>query len=266
MYAMTLRPLAPHLNAESWRDAAANRLEEVDLMADLERSWTQWIVEAGAIWNQTQPAVDSLVATYLATFGVRGPLPATVRYHPDLLGWPKNTPAMVSLVASPWDGAPLGVHRTRLARDGSGRAAVESPEAQTGYTGYNRSGVVRLAEPGDTLIVGTSIESSLLAMEKTGLPAWAMPSDSGWSRFVPPGGMDPRIRDILLLVDSRDVRCPKVRSQVREAVQDAIRHWKRQGRRVYILDTCPACLPQALPARLRGAGKGRALTGAETCH
>jgi hypothetical protein len=103
--------------------------------------------------------------------------------------------------------------------------------------------------------------SSGLAMQETGIPAW-MASKFGWSRFDPPEGLDSRIRDIVLLVDGKDAgsTCPQVRARTLEGMQDAARHWKRQGRRVHVLDACPECLAHALPARLRGARKDHALT------
>ena len=58
---------------------------------------------------------------------------------------------MVALVTHGADGAPIAIHRTFLARDGGGKAPVDPAKMMLGPC---RGGVVRLAEPGDVLMVG----------------------------------------------------------------------------------------------------------------
>ena len=66
-----------------------------------------------------------------------------------------------------------------------------------------RGGAVRLAEPGDVLMVGEGIETCLAAMQATGHPAWAALSTSG-------------LRD--------------ARSAERRARRDRARRWRRPRR------------------------------------
>ena len=123
------------------------------------------------------PADGTLVETYLASRGLHLPPPPALRFHAGLKHpsggiWP----AMVALVTRGADGTPLAIHRTFLARDGGGKAPVDPQKMMLGPC---RGGAVRLAEPGDVLMVGEGIETCLAAMQATGHPAWAALSTSG---------------------------------------------------------------------------------------
>jgi putative DNA primase/helicase len=90
-----------------------------------------------------------------------------------------------------------------------------------------RGGAVRLADPGDVLMIGEGIETCLAVMEATGHPAWAALSTSGLRTLDLPKD----VRDVIVLADG---------DQAGEmASQDCAVRWKRQGRRVRI-----ACPPQ----------------------
>ena len=130
-----------------------------------------------AIWQSSQPAQGTPVETYLASRGIDLPPPDALRFHAGLKHpsggiWP----AMVALVTSGADGTPLAIHRTFLARDGGGKAPVDPQKMMLGPC---RGGAVRLADPGDVLMVGEGIETCLAAMQATGHPAWAALSTSG---------------------------------------------------------------------------------------
>jgi hypothetical protein len=173
-----------------------------------------------AIWRATAPAGNTVVDTYLASRGFYLPQVSTLRFHAGLKHpsggiWP----VMVALVENGVDGTPLGVHRTFLARDGAGKAPVDPPKMMLGPC---RGGTVRLAEPGEVLMIGEGIESSLAAMQATGLPAWAALSTSGLRALDLPGG----VRDLIVLADGDDAG--------EAAARDCAWRWKREGRRVRI--------------------------------
>ena len=85
-----------------------------------------------------------------------------------------------------------------------------------------RGGAVRLAAPGDLLMVGEGIESSLAAMQATGHPAWAALSTSGLRALDLPKD----VRDVIVLADGDDAG--------EAAARDCAWRWKREGRRVRI--------------------------------
>jgi hypothetical protein len=112
-----------------------------------------------------------LAETYLVSRGLQLPPTQILRFHAGLKHptggfWP----AMVALVTNGADATPLAIHRTFLARDGDGKASVRPQKMMFGPC---RGGAVRLAEPGDLLMVGEGIETCLAAMRVTGRPAWA---------------------------------------------------------------------------------------------
>ncbi len=126
---------------------------------------------------------------------------------------------MVALVTRGADDTPLAIHRTFLARDGGGKAPVDPQKMMLGPC---RGGAVRLAEPGDVLMVGEGIETCLAAMQATGHPAWAALSTSGLRTLDLPDD----VRDVIVLADGDDAG--------EAAARDCAWRWKREGRRVRI--------------------------------
>jgi hypothetical protein len=172
-----------------------------------------------AMWKASISGNGSLVETYLATRGLCLPLPPTLRFHADLKHCSGGIwPAMVALVTRV-DEVRLGIHRTFLARDGSGKAPIDPQKMMLGPC---RGGAVRLAPAGDVLMIGEGIETSLAAMQARGLPAWAALSTSGLLSLDLPGD----VRDVIILADGDEAG--------KAAARGAAMRWKREGRRVRI--------------------------------
>jgi hypothetical protein len=173
-----------------------------------------------AIWQSAKPPQRTLVETYLASRGMHLLPPDALRFHAGLKHpsggiWP----AMAALVTSGADGTPLAIHRTFLARDGGGKAPVDPQKMMLGPC---RGGAVRLAEPGDVLMVGEGIETCLAAMLANGHPAWAALSTSGLRGLDLPKA----VRDVIVLADGDKAG--------EAAARDCAVRWKRGGRRVRI--------------------------------
>jgi putative DNA primase/helicase len=126
---------------------------------------------------------------------------------------------MVALVMNGADGTPVAIHRTYLARDGSGKAPIDPQKMMLGPC---RGGAVRLAEPCDVLMVGEGVETCLAAMQASGHPAWAALSTSGLRSLDLPTN----VRDLIVLADGDE--------SGEAAACDCALRWKRQGRRVRI--------------------------------
>ena len=126
---------------------------------------------------------------------------------------------MVGLVTRGSDETPLAIHRTFLARDGGGKAPVDPQKMMLGPC---HGGAVRLAAPGEVLMVGEGIETCLSAMQATGNPAWAALSTSGLNALDLPQD----VRDAIVLADGDDP------GEV--AARECAWRWKREGRRVRI--------------------------------
>lgn len=172
------------------------------------------------LWKSAQPPQGSLVETYLTTRGISCELPQTVRFHPSLrhpAG--RYWPVMIALVQDGISGLPRAIHRTFLAEAGTGKAPVPQSKLMLGPCA---GGAVRLAEPGETLLVGEGIETCLSAMLVTGLPTWAALSTSGLRKLLLPA----TARDIVVLADGD--------APGEEAALYCARRWSSEGRRVRI--------------------------------
>ena len=126
---------------------------------------------------------------------------------------------MVALVTRGSDDQPLAIHRTFLARTGAGKAPVDPSKMMLGPCA---GGAVRLAAPGDVLMVGEGIETCLAAMQATGRPAWAALSTTGLRALDLPR----TCREVIVLADGDDAG--------EAAARDGARHWTRDGHRVRI--------------------------------
>jgi hypothetical protein len=117
------------------------------------------------------------------------------------------------------DGELIGIHRTYLRPDGSGKAAVEPAKAMLGCVA---GGAVRLAPEAEVLLLGEGIETVAAAMTATGLPGWAALSANGLDRLILPS----RTRTVVICAD-HDA------SGVGErAAHNAARRWLAEGRYV----------------------------------
>jgi hypothetical protein len=173
-----------------------------------------------AIWQAALPAQGTAVEAYLATRGLRLPVTPVLRFHPALKH-PAGTiwSTMVALVVNGADGTPLAIHRTFLARDGSGKAPVEPAKMMLGPC---RGGAIRLGGSGVPLLIAEGIETALSGTQTSGHPAWAALSTSGLRALDLPAD----VRDIIILADGDDAG--------EAAALDCARRWKYEGRHVRI--------------------------------
>jgi putative DNA primase/helicase len=188
--------------------------------AERDQDASNRIEVALSIWQRAKPSNGTLVERYLRSRGLRLPATTALRFNAALRHTSGDCwPAMIALVTRGDDAAPLAIHRTFLALDGAGKASVEPQKMMLGPC---RGGVVRLAEPGDVLLVGEGIETCLAAMQETGHAAWAALSTSGLRALHLPR----EIRDVIVLADGDDPG--------EAAARDCAMRWKRERRRVRI--------------------------------
>lgn len=173
-----------------------------------------------AIWQSARAAQATPIEVYLVSRGLQLPPSDALRFH-IALKHPSGGfwPAMVALVTNGVDGTPIAVHRTFLTRDGGGKAPVDPQRMMLGPC---RGGAVRLADPGDVLMVGEGVETCLAAMLASGLPAWAALSTSGLRGL----GLPKDVRDVIVLADGDDAG--------EAAARDCALRFKREGRHVRI--------------------------------
>jgi len=132
---------------------------------------------ASRLFAASKPITGTLAETYLRSrgitqFGANG----AIRFHPKCWhreeGQTRSTPRP-AMIAAVTDGAGTvrGVHRTWLAPDGQGKAAVNPQRRAMGHLLGN---AVRLTLHDDILIVGEGIETMLSLSEAIpSLPVWA---------------------------------------------------------------------------------------------
>lgn len=178
---------------------------------------------ARRLWDKAGPIAGTTAERYLAARGLTGGDSPALRFLPNELHRPSNTrwPVLIAAITAPTSGALLAVHRTFLARDGSGKAPVDPPKMTLGpFAG----GVIRLAEPEPEkrLALAEGVETALAASTILNAPAWAAIAAGNLHKIALPE----TVLDVILAAD------PDETGQ-REAERAALR-WQAEGRRVRI--------------------------------
>lgn len=184
------------------------------------------IADALDFWgNETNPVTPrNVVARYWLSRGLALPIPPTIRASRSWLRHPEGVsrPVMVALVEHVADG-PVAIHRTWLAVDGSGKAAFREPRRGLGPV---KGGAVRLAPPGELLMIGEGIETTAAAIAATGWPGWAALCAGGIEGLILPPL--PFAATVVILADNDLNRCGE------RAARTAAARWLAEGRRVRI--------------------------------
>jgi putative DNA primase/helicase len=148
------------------------------------------------LWEGSTPVPESIAAAYLKSRGLADSAGCTaLRFrvdcpHPEA----GKLPAMMALITSA-DGTPVGVHRTFLSPDGSGKAKVEPAKASIGSVW---GGAVRLDPAAREMAIGEGIETAASAGKLTGLPVWAAVSAGNMAKAMM---LPPEVQSVLIAVD-----------------------------------------------------------------
>ncbi|TQM90056.1 DUF7146 domain-containing protein [Roseinatronobacter monicus] len=132
---------------------------------------------AARLFAASVPVAGTLADSYLRARGLtQGGMMSALRFHPKCWhrdeGQTRSLPRP-ALIAAVTDGAGAlqGLHRTWLAPDGQGKAAVKTQRRAMGHLLGN---AVRLTPHDNILVVGEGIETMLsLTQAVPGLPVWA---------------------------------------------------------------------------------------------
>lgn len=159
------------------------------------------ILLANDIFESAMPGVGTLASAISGSRQITLPIPESLRFIGMHTAYGRHGPSrerrpvLVAAVEHTERGF-VGVSRTFLAIDGSGKASLESPRPFTGPVG---GGAVRLGglRPDAPLIIAEGIESALSASEIWGWPAWAALSAGGIERLLLPA----EAKDIVIACD-----------------------------------------------------------------
>jgi hypothetical protein len=148
---------------------------------------------AARLFAASMPIKGTLADTYLRSRSLtQGGTMSALRFHPKCWhrdeGQTRSLPRP-ALIAAVTDGAGAlqGVHRTWLAPDGQGKAAVKTQRRAMGHLLGN---AVRLTPQQNILVVGEGIETMLsLTQAVPGLPVWAALSSGHLGAVLLPEGV-----------------------------------------------------------------------------
>jgi putative DNA primase/helicase len=126
--------------------------------------------KARTLWDRANPIRGTPVESYLAARSIRTDTTA-LRYLPNLTHSPsgKSFPCMIAALTD-FQGKVTAVQRTWIARDGQGKAPVESPKMTLGPMGR---AAVKLFDAGKTLGLAEGIETALSSEALYCIPTWA---------------------------------------------------------------------------------------------
>jgi phage/plasmid primase-like uncharacterized protein len=204
---------------------------------------------ARSLWDAGLPIVGTLAERYLAARGVleawtARPMPRQgeqLRFHPRAAhpNAEGRFPALLALVRRATDGELVAVHRTYLAPDGSGKAALEPQKATLGPVA---GGVVALHQgtASGPVVLAEGIETALAASVLLGAPAWAAVSAGNLENLILPP-----LHQVLIAADAD--------GPGQSAAWAAAQRWRAEGRQVRVAtpDQSGRDFADVLSARLR---------------
>ncbi len=135
------------------------------------------------LWREARSPKGTIVEVYLGSrrCSLEPVLGADVlRFHPNCPFGSLRVPAMVSLITDAVTGEPIGVHRTAIKDDGSGKRFGKDSTMMLGVT---RRGAVRLYAGSEHLGISEGIENGLSAKQVFGTAVWATLSRGGVGTF-----------------------------------------------------------------------------------
>jgi len=139
--------------------------------------------QAMALWQEGTSPIGTLVEVYLN--GRRCALESipgndVIRFHPACPFGTLRVPAMVALITDAVIGEPIGIHRTAIKDDGSGKRFGGDSKKVLGLA---RRGVIRLQPASDRVGIAEGVESALSAAQVFGTAVWAGTSAGGIAAF-----------------------------------------------------------------------------------
>jgi len=194
-------------------------------------------LEAVAIWENSIEAADTLVEMYLHSRNLTITPPETLRFHTNLKYseqdnqgvWHESKhPAMIAKIQQYPNDSCVGIHRTYLKPDGSGKAEVLKPKKMLGSC---LGGAVRFqGESLECIALSEGIENGVTYwQENPGITAWACLSTSGMKSIVlPPPHITP---EIIIIADHDPAGFA--------AAKDLAYRLTREKRKVYIIAPRP---------------------------
>lgn len=176
-----------------------------------------------AIWAEATALPGTPAEIYLHTRGLTLQSRAPLRFHPACPRSGERYPAMIALMTDPKTNQPVGIHRTFIEADGSGKAAIEPAKMMLG-----NAGIVRLVPDEEVSLgfgIAEGIENALAVMQMTGWrPVWAAGSAGGIAKFPVLRG----IEAITIFADADD------KGAGLRAAHECAGRWYAEGREAII--------------------------------
>ena len=177
---------------------------------------------ARRLWREAIPAADSPIKTYLQGRGLILPAGAPIKFHPSCPRGPERLPAMLALMTTADGNEPVGVHRTFIQPNGSGKANGNAKM----MLGPAAGAVVRLSPDDDVTLglgIAEGIETSLAILGIGWAPVWACLSAGGIAKFpVLPG-----VEALTIFNDHDDAG--------QRAARDCAERWATAGKEARII-------------------------------
>jgi putative DNA primase/helicase len=209
-----------------WEDTSPTRVEFPNDLPDFQSPPMPKANSAAAareMWDRAKPAAGTVVATYLRARGYLGAIPISLRCvtgkHPADGGF---HPIMLGAAGLPGNPNIVGVHRTFLRGDGSGKAPLKPEKMSLGDL-HGASVPLAYAPVGSKVAVSEGIETGLSVLQATGLSTLAALSAGGLQALVLPAG----VQEVFIAADHDPVGL--------KAANAAAHRWYAEGKIVRIV-------------------------------
>jgi putative DNA primase/helicase len=160
---------------------------QIDTSSGVDDDAQAKILRAIRIWDNAEPIIGTLGEKYLATRAcvlANETLSAgALRFHSSCPFGSSGLPAMIALVRNVITGEPMGIHRTALRDDGSGKREMPDAVSAKMILGRAKGAVVNLQHVATRLGIAEGIETALSASQIFTIPVLATLSANGLAAF-----------------------------------------------------------------------------------
>jgi len=143
--------------------------------------------EARTIWRGAVPATGTVAETYLRSRGLQLAIPDSIRFA--RLRYGKSGPlypVLVAVIANA-NSQLIGIQRTYLNSDGTGKAAVPKQKLSLGRVA---GGAIRLAPAARSMFVTEGLEDGLTLQQEIGRATWVAAGAGNLPSMILPAGVE----------------------------------------------------------------------------
>ena len=169
---------------------------------------------AWSLWHDANPISGTAAYNYLKNrccFAEDSYLPSNLRFSQSCKFGKNKAPALIGKMVHAKSDMFLGIHRTAICPDGTGKLNFTDGTSNKMMLGSASCAVIKLSPFKNVLGIAEGIETALSASSLFNMPVWAVLTAGGMARFP----LIPHIQHLTIFADNDDAGAQAAKSSAR---------------------------------------------------